>query len=42
MMHMTLGWFGAKPDTVTLEQIRQIPGVKGVVTKLFDIPAGEV
>ena len=42
MMHMTLRWFGSKHDTVTLEQIKQIPGVEGVITTLYDIPAGEV
>ena len=26
-MEMTLRWYGSKFDTVTLEQIRQIPGV---------------
>lgn len=40
-MEMTLRWYGSKFDTVTLEQIRQIPGVKGVITTLYDIPAGE-
>ena len=30
-MEMTLRWYGSKFDTVTLEQIRQIPGVKGVL-----------
>lgn len=39
-MEMTLRWYGSKFDTVTLEQIRQIPGVKGVITTLYDIPAG--
>ena len=39
---MTLRWYGSKFDTVTLKQIRQIPGVKGVITMLYDIPAGEV
>ena len=29
-MEMTLRWYGAKFDTVTLKQIRQIPGVTGV------------
>lgn len=42
MMHMSLRWFGSKHDTVTLQQIRQIPGVEGVITTLYDIPAGEV
>ncbi len=41
-MNMTLRWYGSKFDTVTLKQIRQIPGVKGVITMLYDIPAGEV
>lgn len=38
---MTLRWFGTGLDTVTLEQIRQIPGVTGVVPALHDLPAGE-
>jgi mannonate dehydratase len=42
IMEMTLRWFGSKFDSVTLEQIRQIPGVTGVITTLYDIPAGEV
>jgi len=41
MMHMTLRWFGSKHDTVSLEHIKQIPGVEGVITTLYDIPAGE-
>ena len=32
----------AKFDTVTLEQIRQIPGVTGVITTLYDTAPGEV
>ena len=28
-MDMTLRWFGEGVDSVSLEQIRQIPGVKG-------------
>ncbi|MDR2524891.1 MAG: mannonate dehydratase [Oscillospiraceae bacterium] len=40
-MQMTLRWFGKALDTVTLEQIRQIPGVTGVVPALHDLPAGE-
>ena len=27
-MEMTLRWYSSKFDTVTLEQIRQIPGVR--------------
>ena len=40
-MKMTLRWFGEGHDSVTLEQIRQIPGVTGVITTLYDIPVGE-
>ncbi len=39
---MTLRWYGSKFDTVTLEQIRQIPGVHGVITTLYDTEPGEV
>ena len=35
-------WYGSKFDTVTLKQIRQIPGVKGVITTLYDTAPGEV
>ena len=42
MLHMTLRWFGNKHDTVTLKQIRQIPGIEGVITTLYDKQAGEV
>ena len=42
MMHMSLRWFGSKYDSVSLEKIRQIPGVEGVITTLYDIPAGQV
>ncbi|WP_191016678.1 mannonate dehydratase [Treponema zioleckii] len=41
-MEMTLRWYGSKFDTVTLEQIRQIPGVKGIITTLYDTKPGEV
>lgn len=41
-MKMTLRWFGENDDSVTLQQIRQIPGVTGVVSSLQDIPVGEV
>ncbi len=40
-MQMTLRWYGSKFDTVTLEQIRQVPGVKSVITTLYDAVAGE-
>ncbi|MGN1318905.1 MAG: mannonate dehydratase, partial [Lachnospirales bacterium] len=41
-MEMTLRWFGKNHDSVTLNQIRQIPGVVGVITTLYDIPVGEI
>lgn len=41
-MEMTLRWYGSKFDTVTLKQIRQIPGVGGVITTLYDTKPGEV
>ncbi len=41
-MEMTLRWYGPGYDTVTLEQIRQIPGVHGVITTLYDKQAGEL
>ncbi|MDR2484169.1 MAG: mannonate dehydratase [Treponema sp.] len=41
-MQMTMRWFGTGYDLVTLEQIRQIPGVTGVVTALYGVPVGEV
>ena len=39
-MEMTLRWYGSKFDTVTLKQIRQIPGVTGVITTLYDTGPG--
>ena len=40
-MQMTFRWFGKEKDTVSLEQIKQIPNVVGVVPALHDLPAGE-
>lgn len=40
-MRMVFRWLGEKNDTVTLEQIKQIPGVEGIVWALHDVPAGE-
>ena len=40
-MRMTLRWYGPGFDSVTLEQIKQIPGVTGVITTLYDVPAGD-
>jgi len=38
-MKMTFRWYG-KDDPVTLEQIRQIPGMTGVVSAIYDTPVG--
>lgn len=35
-MEMTLRWYGPGYDSVTLKQIRQIPGVKNVITTLLE------
>lgn len=41
-MEMTLRWYGSKSDTVTLQQIRQIPGVTGVITTLYETAPGDL
>jgi mannonate dehydratase len=38
---MTFRWFG-RDDAVTLGRIRQIPGVEGIVSSLYDVAPGEV
>lgn len=40
-MKMGFRWYGEGNDTVTLEQIKQIPGVGGIVWALHDMAAGE-
>lgn len=40
-MKMTFRWYG-QDDPVTLENIRQIPGMHGIVSAIYDIPVGEV
>lgn len=40
-MDMTLRWYGPGYDSVTLKQIRQIPGVTGVITTLYGTKPGE-
>jgi mannonate dehydratase len=40
-MKMGFRWYGEGNDTVTLEQIKQIPGVEGLVWALHDMSAGE-
>lgn len=41
-MKMIIRWFSGGDDSVTLKQIRQIPGVSGIATMISDIPVGEV
>lgn len=41
-MNITFRWYGKDNDTVTLEHIKQIPGVKGIVWALHQKPVGEV
>ncbi len=40
-MKLSFRWFGEDGDSIKLEQIRQIPGVKQVVATLYQIPAGK-
>lgn len=40
-MKMTFRWYG-KSDPVTLNYIRQIPNMEGIVTAVYDVPVGEV
>ena len=40
-MKMGLRWFGDGFDTVTLSQIRQVAGVRGVITTLYDTLPGK-
>jgi mannonate dehydratase len=39
-MKMTFRWYGDS-DPVPLDYIRQIPGVEGVVSAVYDVPVGE-
>ena len=41
-MIMSFRWFGKNADPVSLKYIRQIPGMKAVVSALNTIPVGEV
>ena len=40
-MKMTFRWYGEK-DCIPLSYIKQIQGMTGVVTAVYDIPVGEV
>jgi len=40
-MKMTFRWYG-NDDPVTLQKIRQIPRMSGIVSAIYDVPVGEV
>ena len=40
-MKMTFRWYGTD-DPVSLEYIKQIPNITGIVSAVYDIPVGEV
>ena len=40
-MKLSFRWYGEE-DGVTLEKIRQIPGMHAIVTAVYDVPVGEV
>lgn len=39
---MVFRWFGKNHDCISLDYIRQIPSVTGIVTSLMDVKAGEI
>ncbi len=41
-MQMTFRWYGEGNDKITLQDIKQIPGVKGIVWALHDKMPGEI
>jgi len=41
-MQMTFRWYGEGNDSISLDQIRQIPGVEGIVWALHDKLPGEI
>lgn len=41
-MNIIFRWFGKKHDTVSLDKIRQVPYVSGIISTLYEKPAGEV
>jgi len=40
-MKMTWRWYGENNDSITLDHVRQIPGVEGIVWSLHDKEAGD-
>ena len=41
-MQMTFRWYGEGNDRIKLSDIKQIPGVKGIVWALHDKMLGEI
>jgi len=41
-MKLSMRWFGTGYDSVTLEQLRQVPGLQGIITSLYGKQPGEV
>ena len=41
-MKMTMRWFGPGHDPITLDRLRQVPGLCGVITTLYGVPPGKV
>jgi len=41
-MKFTMRWFGSDFDPVSLEKIRQVPGIEGVITTLYGKQPGDV
>jgi mannonate dehydratase len=41
-LQMSFRWYGQRHDNIPLKYIRQIPGMKNIVSALFDVPVGEV
>jgi len=39
---MTMRWFGPGHDPITLDKLRQVPGLCGVITTLYGVPPGKV
>ena len=40
-MKLSFRWYG-DDDAVTLQNIRQIPGMRSIVTAVYDVPVGEI
>ena len=40
-MKMTMRWFGTNYDTISLDKLRQVPGLDGIITTLYGVPPGE-